>query len=146
MSSDCLFSTSLKICDRTLIAKGVSKTRIWARIKGRPAKGTLDNKAAREWYLEQEKKIPSQLNPNDPLGTQARQAHGLRNEARTMARDLMSDRELAAQLARDNPNLTWDEVVSKTMGKGYTGDDIYREIVSSSQRSRTSVNKKLGLE
>lgn len=128
-----------------LIARGISRTRIWARITGRPRPGSLDNKAAREWYLEQERLIPERLDPNAPLEAQARQAHALRNEARTMARDLMADRDLAAQLARDNPNLSWNDIVARTQGKGFQGDDMLREIISSSQRSRTSVNQKLGL-
>ncbi|WP_179381732.1 hypothetical protein [Jannaschia marina] len=126
-----------------LVARGVAKTRIWGRA---PRPGSLDNKAAREWYLEQERLIPERLDPNAPLEAQARQAHQLRNAARTQARDLMADRELAAQLARDNPNLTWDQIVARTRAKGFGGDDVFNEIIASSQRSRGSVNKKLGLE
>ncbi len=111
-----------------------------------PSAGSLSNVEARSWYLEQERIIPSQLDRSLPLEGQARQAHALRNDARTTARDLMSDRELAEQLSRDNPNLTWDQLVEKTSAKGFEGDDIFREIIESSQRSRQSVNKKLGLE
>lgn len=128
-----------------LIARGVAKTRIWGKITGRPRLGSLDNKAAREWYLEQERLIPERIDPNAPLEIQARQAHALRNEARTTARELMADRNLASQLVRDSPNLSWGEIIEKTRAKGFQGDDIYREIVSSSQRSRKSVNEKLGL-
>ncbi|OUI85607.1 hypothetical protein HK11_02000 [Acetobacter sp. DmW_043] len=62
-----------------------------------------------------------------------------------MARDIMSDRETAEKITRENPNLTWEEIYTKTEKKGYTGNDIYREIIQSSQRSRSSVNQKLGL-
>lgn len=37
-------------------------------------------------------------------------------------------------------------MIKKVKDKGYEGDDIYRYIVGSSQRSRSSVNKSLGLE
>ncbi|KIN70519.1 Hemagglutinin-related protein [Sulfitobacter noctilucae] len=129
-----------------LIARGVSRTRIWGRITGNPRPGTLTNREAREWYLNQERLIPGQLEADAPLEAQARQAFQLRNAARTQARDLMADRNLAAQLARDNPNLTWDQIYSRTVDKGFTGDDIFREIIGSSQRSRPSVNRSLGLE
>lgn len=67
------------------------------------------------------------------------------NEARTTARELMSDRNLAAELTKSNPNLSWDKIVEKADGKGFEGGDVFREIISSSQRSRTGVNQKLGL-
>ena len=110
-----------------------------------PKKGSLDNVSARKWYLNQEEKIPDQLNKNGSLENQARQAHKIRNEIRTMARDIRSDRETAEKITRENPNLTWEEIYTKTEKKGYTGNDIYRKIIQSSQRSRSSVNQKLGL-
>lgn len=129
-----------------LIARGVSRTRIWARITGRPRPGSLDDKATREWYLEQERLVPERLDRNASLEAQARQAHALRNEARTTARALMANRDLAASITMENPNLSWDKIVEKTVGKGFEGDDVFRDIISSSQRSRTNVNRKLGLE
>ncbi len=111
-----------------------------------PNAGSLSNIEARSWYLEQERLIPDRIDRSLPLEGQAQQAHALRNDARTTARDVMSDRELAEQITRDNPNLTWDQLVEKTRAKGFEGDDIFREIIESSQRSRQSVNKKLGLD
>ena len=58
----------------------------------------------------------------------------------------MADRELAQKLMKEEPNLTWEQVVQKAKDKGYTGDDVYRYIIESSQRSRTSVNQSLGLD
>ena len=58
----------------------------------------------------------------------------------------MADRTTAESLYKTDPNLTWEEVVRKQSAKGLEGDDIYRAIIESSQRSRKSVNKSLGLE
>lgn len=111
-----------------------------------PAPGTLSNVDARKWYLEQEKKIPLLIDTSLPKKDQAKQAFDLRNGFRTQARELMADRELAEKLMREEPNLTWEAVVQKAINKGYSGDEVYQSIIDSSQRSRTSVNKKLGLE
>ena len=107
---------------------------------------TLSNVEARKWYLEQEAKIPDLIDESLPLEQQARQAFDLRNQYRTQTRELMSDRQLAESLYRTDPNLTWEQVIQKQIGKGLSGDDVYKEILESSQRSRTSVNQLLGLE
>ena len=110
------------------------------------ASGSLDNVEARKWYLEQERKIPEQIDRSLPLEEQAKQAFDLRNQYRTRARELMSDRVLAEQLEKLEPNLTWEQIMQKQMDKGLSGDDIYQAIIESSQRSRKSVNKELGLD
>ena len=108
--------------------------------------GTLSNVDARKWYLEQEAKIPDLIDNSLPLEQQARQAFDLRNQYRTQARELMSDRQLAESLYATDPNLTWEQIVQKQIDKGLSGDDNYKAIIESSQRSRTSVNQSLGLE
>lgn len=57
----------------------------------------------------------------------------------------MSDRKLADELNANERNMTWEEIVEKTKNKGFEGDDVYEEIINSSQRSRKSVNDKLGI-
>jgi hypothetical protein len=109
-------------------------------------KYSLSNVESRKWYLEQEKKIPDMINKNLSLEKQAKQAFNLRNQFRTQARELMADRELAESLYKTERNKTWKEIVQKQVDNGYVGDDIYKEIIASSQRSRTAVNKSLGLE
>jgi uncharacterized protein YkwD len=108
--------------------------------------GTLSNLDARQWYLEQESKIPNMIDKNLSLEDQAKQAFDLRNQFRTQARDLMSDRDLAASLNKADPNLTWEQVVQKYSDKGFKGDALYQEIINAAQRSRTSVNESLGLK
>ena len=42
--------------------------------------------------------------------------------------------------------MTWAEIVEKYRNRGLEGDDIYKEIIVSSQRSRLSVNDKLSID
>jgi filamentous hemagglutinin len=79
-----------------------------------------------------------------PLEQQARQAFDLRNSSRSAARDAMMDREEVARLDAEESNLTWEQVVQKYSSR-YSGDDLWREIINASQRSRVSVNKLLGV-
>ena len=58
----------------------------------------------------------------------------------------MEDRVLAESLYKSDPNLTWEQLIEKQRNKGYSGDDIYKAIIESSQRSRKSVNQSLGLD
>lgn len=58
----------------------------------------------------------------------------------------MSDRALANSLNVTDPNLTWEQIVQKQINNGFTGDDIYKAILKSSQRSRPEVNQMLGFE
>lgn len=111
-----------------------------------PKFGTYSNVQAREWYLGQEAKIPSLINNELSLEDQAKQAFGLRNIFRTTARELMADRNLAAKLNVEEPNMTWDQVVKKYSDKGFSGDELYKKIIGASQRSRQSVNESLGVK
>ena len=101
---------------------------------------------ARKWYLEHEAQIPDLIDKSLPLEEQAKQAFSLRNQFRTQARELMEDRVLAESLYKSDPNLTWEQLIEKQRNKGYSGDDIYKAIIESSQRSRKSVNQSLGLD
>ncbi len=107
---------------------------------------SLSNVDARKWYLEQEAKIPDMIDKSLSIEGQAKQAFNLRNKFRTQARELMADRKLAESLYETDPNRTWEEMIQRQIDKGLTDDDIYKEIIASSQRSRKSVNKSLGLE
>lgn len=110
-----------------------------------PNLGSLSNVEARKWYLEQESKIKDLINTSLPLEQQAKQAFDLRNQFRTMARELMADRKLAEHLMKTEPNMTWEQIVAKKKNEGYSGDDLWIAIIVSSQKSRPSVNKSLGL-
>ena len=107
--------------------------------------GTLSNVEARQWYLQQEARIPKLIGSSASLEEQAMQASQFRNQFRAEARNLMADRNEAARLLREEPNMTWEEVVNKYQARGYQGDDLWNAIIEGSQRSRPSVNQSLGL-
>ncbi len=109
-------------------------------------KGSLSDLEARKWYLSQEAKIKDMIDTSLSLEEQAKQAFNLRNQFRTQARELMANRNAAEELMKTNPNLTWNDVIQKYTNKGYSGDELYKEIIEASTRSRQSVNKSLGLE
>ncbi|WP_204678151.1 hypothetical protein, partial [Fusobacterium nucleatum] len=109
-------------------------------------KYSLSNVEARKWYLEQEAKIPGMIDSSLSLEEQAKQAFNLRNKFRTEARELMADRATAESLYKTDPNWSWEKIVQKQVEKGLSGDDIYKEIIASSQRSRDAVNKSLGVK
>jgi filamentous hemagglutinin len=73
------------------------------------------------------------------LKEQAKRAVNLRNEIRSKSRELMADRTEADKLNRDEPNMTWDQVVKKYQVQGYTGDNLWNKIIESSQKPRASV-------
>lgn len=117
-----------------------------------PLRGTLSNHDARQWYLNKEQSIPELLNRANPLAEQAKQAFELRNQFRTETRVMMQDRVTADRLFREEINLTFEQLTNKTkiklINKGISNpsnDQIYQEMINSSQRSRQSVNKQLGL-
>ena len=118
--------------------------RHWDNLASAP--GTLSSRSARAWYLSQEERIPNLIDRTQPLDMQARQAFEMRNDIRTQARDLMADRDRADFLGRTEPNMTWNQIVERYTSQGYTGDALWNRILGSSQRSRQSVNRSLGVE
>jgi filamentous hemagglutinin len=108
-----------------------------------PNRGTMSDVEARNWYLFRDAKIMDVIDTTKPLDVQARQAFDLRNQYRTEARDLMSNRITADRLSREEPNMTWDEMLEYRRSQGLAGDDIYRAILKSSQRTRAEVNERL---
>ena len=115
-------------------------------VKGVAKYQKLSNVDARRWYLEQEAKIPDLIDTNLPMEEQAKMAFKLRNQYRTQAREMMEDRQLAELLYKTEPNITWEQIVQKQIDKGLVGDEIFKGIIESSQRSRESVNDLLGLD
>jgi len=109
--------------------------------------GTLSDRAARAWYLMQEDKIPELVDTSLPLVDQAKMAHAMRNRIRTMARALMSNREKALEFELTDPNKTFEEMVEYKQSKyGLKGKDIYRSIIESAPKSRSTLNQDLGFK
>lgn len=69
-----------------------------------------------------------------PLEEQAKKAFEMRNENRAQTREFMSDRITADRLMREEPNMTWSQMIDYRKSQGLSGDDIYRRILESSQR------------
>ena len=49
-------------------------------------------------------------------------------------------------LYKTDPNWSWEKIVQKQVEKGLSEDDIYKEIIASSQRSRDALNKSSGVK
>jgi len=105
-----------------------------------------NNIEVRKFYLNQLSKIPNQIDASLPLREQAIQAFNLRNAVKIEARSAMTDQEAAILLNRTDPIPTIQDIVRKVYKeKGLIGDDLWKNILESSTRSRSSINQKLGV-
>jgi RHS repeat-associated protein len=102
----------------------------------RQATGGLSNNEVRSWYSDQVKKIDINLNPTE---ANARMVVNQRNSLKQKARDLMSDRKLAADLSVSDPIQDFDYY-----NKKYSGD--YSKIMKGGTTPNADVNKKLGVK
>lgn len=75
----------------------------------------------------------------------ARRLCKLRSDLRSWTRTLMSDRREAARLDAEDPNPTFDELVTKWEDRKIKGDERYERIIKGAKTSRASVNKLLKL-
>ena len=108
--------------------------------------GTLSNAEAREWYVDKLREIPAQIDRNLPLEEQARQAYTLRNLYRTQARDLMGDTATRTKLDVENPNPTFEELISHKMRKyGFSREEALEDILRSASVENKRVNRQLGV-
>lgn len=69
-----------------------------------------------------------------------------RNSLRTWSRGLMSDRAEAERLFKNEPNMTYDQLIAKNRARGLAGDQLFNAIIDSSVRSRASVNETFGID
>jgi hypothetical protein len=113
-------------------------------------RGTLTDVEVRSVYLNGEQRMHALQDALVAQGVDAETlAHTMfeaRNELRSWARELMSDREGAAKLDRESPNRSWDDIVAKYRERGLSGDQLYETIAERSMASRQSVNERLGLD
>ena len=108
--------------------------------------GSLSDKVTRQWYVLYDKKIPDMIDRNQSIEDQARQAHALRNQFRTNARDLMLNQDKRKWLDKSHPNLTFEEQVDKKMSdKGMTRDEAIQDILKTASKSNKKVNEKFKL-
>lgn len=110
-------------------------------------KERLSNLETRKWYLAHDAKIPILIDKKRSVEEQARQAFELRNSFRTIARDLMEDQDTRKELDKNDSNKTFEELIqSKMQRKSMTRDEAIEDILKTATKTRSSVNKKLGLE
>jgi hypothetical protein len=108
--------------------------------------GSLSDKVTRQWYVLYDKKIPDMIDRNQSIEDQARQAHALRNQFRTNARDLMLNQDERKWLDKSHPILTFEEQVDKKMSdKGMTRDEAIQDILKTASKSNKKVNEKFKL-
>ena len=110
-----------------------------------PSEQSLSTYQTRIWYKWQESLIESRLDYSKPLEEVAKQAFEMRNKIRTQARMSMSDTKWSQYLLEKEPNRTFDGLVERYKKKGIFGDDLWREIIQSSMRSRDEVDNLFGL-
>ncbi len=104
------------------------------------------DRVVRSWYIHHDKQIINLIDKSLPLEEQAEQAFELRNKYKTQARDLMLNQEDRKLLDEQEPIITFEQLIEHKKRKGLSGDDIYRDIIDSSSKTRKTVNKKYGLE
>ena len=113
------------------------------------ARESLNNKDAREWYVNtQLPKIKELNNRILTLEERARFCFNFRNQARKDTRDAMKDRKKAEELENDRKNKTWEEWIEYVKKrKGLTKmEDIYNYTIEASQRTNPDVNSKFGIK
>lgn len=110
-----------------------------------PMKG-FDNKSIREWYVANVGDIQKRIDTSKSLEEQARQAFDLRNKYRHIARIHMSDISTAKMLEKEHPSKTFDELLKeKMLRKGLTKQEALEDILKTSSKTNSSVNKEFGL-
>ncbi|MDR2992797.1 MAG: hypothetical protein LBV11_03030, partial [Bacillus cereus] len=105
-----------------------------------PAVSSLTPYQARVWYSWRKASIRDMLDKTKSLEEQAKQAFNLRNEIRTGTRSVMKDKDIAEFLNKNEPNRIWEDMITNTKNKGFSGDDVWEEIISSSMKGRDVVD------
>lgn len=109
--------------------------------------GMLGNQETRLWYKHKDELIPDTVSKIKNLEERAKKAHELRNQYRTQARDLMRDQKTRAELDREHPNLTWEQLLERKKERyGLTGDEAYEDIVRSSATTNKKYDEKAGVK
>lgn len=107
----------------------------------------LSNIEIREWYISEAESIYQKVDSSLPVEQQARRAFELRNEIRTKARKLMSDKRTRHLLETSKPILSFEELVkSKMKRKNMTREEAIEDILKTATKTNKEVNKELGLE
>ncbi|WP_419776414.1 hypothetical protein [Mycolicibacterium fortuitum] len=112
--------------------------------------GSLDSDQARVVYVTGEMRMAqlheALLARGADLETRARTMFETRNEMRSWARELMSDRAAADTLTAFERNFTWDQVIEKYSGHDIPIEKAYERIIEKAMTSRPSVNDKFNID
>lgn len=108
---------------------------------------SLSDKETRQWYKVHDEAIAAKIDTSKPIKEQAQQAHAMRNEYRTQARELMKDQEARRWLDEKHPNPSFAQIMEhKKMKYGLTDDEAYKDIVRSSGTTNKKYDKIAGVE
>ncbi|RRJ86689.1 hypothetical protein EG240_15890 [Paenimyroides tangerinum] len=105
-----------------------------------PASKSLTPYETRVWYSWRKANIENMIDKTQTLESQAKQAVNMRNEIRSGARQAMKDSDIADYLDTKELNKTWEQLVQEKIDKGFIGNAIYEEIISSSMKGRPTVD------
>ena len=143
--------------DRTPSRRPSTPSNTTKQVQGPDASGAkkpTSNEDIRKWYLDKVNTIP-ELDTKwavegVPLPERARRAVEIRHNARLEARNMMKDpQEVEMLRARDlakygNPDgPTFDQLVEKAQANGHQGDEVWKELLGSSNRTDQTVNQHL---
>ena len=112
----------------------------------KPKPQSLSAYQTRIWYKWQESLIGERLDNSQPLESMARQAFEMRNRIRTQARNAMQDVGWARNLFSSQRNLTFEQLIKKYQKQGYSGNELWQEIINASMRSRNKVDSLFGIK
>jgi RHS repeat-associated protein len=110
---------------------------------GLPARHSLNNIQARQWYVDNVRAIVDQIDASLSLREQALQAYQRRTQIRQIARDLMSDRALADSLPQMR---SLREIVKRKYDRGLVGDELWRDVIRSAQTPDPNINALFGIQ
>lgn len=123
-------------------AASVSELSVFAKVPENPLKRSLGLFATRRWYIAQVRKIPSLLDENLSLREKALKAFSLRNEFKMQARDLMKNQRLVKRLPAP---ADLKKLVRKSYINNEVGDKMWQEILESSLRTNSMVDRLMGV-
>ena len=103
---------------------------------------SMTNAEVRAWYSNKVKA----LNTNVAYTKEnAMNLVAQRNALKTQARSMMSDRQEAALLDKAHPINSFDYYVQKYSSQGYSGEALWKKIITGSSTPNAKVNTKFGL-
>lgn len=111
-----------------------------------PVTGSMSHYQIRAWYKWQIVKMVNRLDYSKPLDQVAREAILIRNDLKATALESMNDRSWAEFFAKNDKGKTFDEIAEYFIEKGFSGDELWYEIIESSMRMNNMIDRLFELE